>query len=225
MSKKDVIIVGARGLAKELLGYIEEHGGYRVTCILDENKLDDLFGYEVIHPDEYSGACKNAFLAVGYPEHKEFVIEKYRNLQLVWETFVHPTAVISKYVRLGTGSIIAPFVLLAGNAVLSDFVFMNVYSAVGHDSVVGTRCSLMPYSCVNGGVAIGKECLVATGAKILPGVTMGDRCRISAGAIVSIDVPADSLVFGNPAQYQPDVAMLVKARKRELTQESEGRTL
>lgn len=219
MSKKDVIIIGARGLAKELLGYIDEHGGYRVTCILDENKLEELFGYEVIHPDKYSGACKNALFAVGYPEHKEFVIEKYRHLQLVWETFVHPTSVISKYARLGKGSIIAPFVLLAGNAMLSDFVFLNVYSAVGHDSIVGANCSLMPYACVNGGVSIGKECLIATGAKIMPGVTIGDRCRISAGAVATRDVPADSLVFGNPAQFQPDVSMLAKAKKLTLKQE------
>lgn len=219
MSKKDVVIIGARGLAKELLGYIDEHGGYRVACILDENKSEELFGYEVIHPNDYSGSCRNALFAVGYPEHKEFIIEKYSHLQLVWETFVHPTSVISRYARLGTGCIIAPFVLLAGNAVLSNFVFLNVYSAIGHDSIVGARCSLMPYSCVNGGVSIGEDCLVATGAKILPGVTIGDRCRISAGAILSRDVPADSLAFGNPAKYQPDVAMLTKARKNSLKQE------
>lgn len=212
MAKKEVIIVGARGLAKELLGYIDEHGGYNIACILDENNSEELFGYEVMHPNQYSGSCKNAFFAVGYPEHKELVIEKYKHLQLVWETFVHPASIVSKYACLGVGSIIAPFALIAGNAALSDFVFLNVYSAVGHDSTVGANCSLMPYSCVNGGVSIGKECLLATGAKILPGVTIGDRCRISAGAVVTRDVPANSLVFGNPAQYRPDVAMLAKAK-------------
>ena len=35
---------------------------------------------------------------------------------------------------------------------------------------------------------------------ILPGVTIGEGCVIGAGAVVTKDVPAYSLAFGNPCR-------------------------
>jgi len=214
MSKKDIVIVGARGLGKEIFSYVEEHGGYRIVCFLDEINDQELFGVEVIHPEKYSGSCREAFLAVGYPEYKKMVLNIYREMNFAWQTFIHPSAIISSNAKIGRGVIISPYVLVAGNAKLSDYVFMNAYSTVGHDSIIGERSSLMPYSCATGGVNIGTDCLLATGAKVLPGVSIGERSRVSAGAIVTHNMPADSLISGNPARCQPDVAMLKKNYKK-----------
>lgn len=41
---------------------------------------------------------------------------------------------------------------------------------------------------------------LAFGALVLPGVTIGDYCIIGAGAVVTKDVPAGSVVAGNPAR-------------------------
>ena len=49
-------------------------------------------------------------------------------------------------------------------------------------------------------VAVGNGCDVGTGAIILPGVTIGEGAVIGAGAVVTRDVPAFSVVAGNPAQ-------------------------
>ncbi|MDH6308391.1 maltose O-acetyltransferase [Dysgonomonas sp. PFB1-18] len=49
-------------------------------------------------------------------------------------------------------------------------------------------------------VVIGKDCWIGGHATILPGVTIGDRVVIGAGAVVTKDVPADSLAVGNPAR-------------------------
>ena len=37
------------------------------------------------------------------------------------------------------------------------------------------------------------------GAMVMPGVTVGDRCVVAAGAVVTRDLPADSLAAGVPA--------------------------
>lgn len=47
---------------------------------------------------------------------------------------------------------------------------------------------------------IGQCCFVGANAMILPGITIGDHCVIGAGAVVTQDVPAHSLVAGNPAR-------------------------
>jgi acetyltransferase-like isoleucine patch superfamily enzyme len=52
----------------------------------------------------------------------------------------------------------------------------------------------------NAPVTIGDGSWVGARAIILPGVTVGRRCLIAAGAVVSRDVPDDTLVAGNPAK-------------------------
>ena len=49
-------------------------------------------------------------------------------------------------------------------------------------------------------VRIGARCFIGGGGMILPGVTIGDQCIVGAGAVVFEDMPARSLVGGNPAR-------------------------
>lgn len=49
-------------------------------------------------------------------------------------------------------------------------------------------------------VTIGKECWIGGHVTICPGVTIGDRAVIGAGAVVTKDIPADTLAVGNPAR-------------------------
>lgn len=51
-----------------------------------------------------------------------------------------------------------------------------------------------------GPVVIGKDVWIGDKATILPGVTIGDGAVIAANAVVTKDVPAYSVVGGNPAQ-------------------------
>lgn len=49
-------------------------------------------------------------------------------------------------------------------------------------------------------ITIGDHVWIGRRAMILKGVTIGDRAIIAAGAVVSQDVPADTVVAGNPAK-------------------------
>ncbi len=48
-------------------------------------------------------------------------------------------------------------------------------------------------------IRIGDQVWIGAGAIINPGVTIGDRAVIASGAVVTRDVPADTLVAGVPA--------------------------
>lgn len=49
-------------------------------------------------------------------------------------------------------------------------------------------------------ITIGNDCWIGGNVVICPGVTIGDGCTIGAGAVVTKDIPANSLAVGNPAR-------------------------
>lgn len=51
-----------------------------------------------------------------------------------------------------------------------------------------------------GKIVVGNNCFIGHGAKIMPGVTIGDNVIVGACAIVTKDVPSNSVVAGMPAR-------------------------
>jgi acetyltransferase-like isoleucine patch superfamily enzyme len=47
---------------------------------------------------------------------------------------------------------------------------------------------------------IGRRCFIGARSVIMPGVTVGDGSVVAAGSVVTKDVPARSIVGGNPAR-------------------------
>ena len=65
----------------------------------------------------------------------------------------------------------------------------------GHPVSPNDRQSLVP-----GHIHIKRNAWIGAGATILPGVTVGENAIVAAGAVVSKDVPANTVVGGIPAK-------------------------
>ena len=50
-------------------------------------------------------------------------------------------------------------------------------------------------------LVIKRNAWIGAGATVLPGVTIGENAVVAAGAVVSKDVPANSVVGGSPARH------------------------
>ncbi|HYN74145.1 MAG TPA: hypothetical protein VES60_16735 [Nakamurella sp.] len=50
---------------------------------------------------------------------------------------------------------------------------------------------------------LGSDVMIGAGAAVLGGVRIGDRAIIGAHAVVTADVPADSVATGAPATCRP----------------------
>jgi acetyltransferase-like isoleucine patch superfamily enzyme len=66
----------------------------------------------------------------------------------------------------------------------------------GHPVSQNERQSLLP-----GPIHIKENAWIGAGATILPGVTIGENAVVAAGAVVSKDVPANTVVGGIPAKF------------------------
>ncbi len=49
-------------------------------------------------------------------------------------------------------------------------------------------------------ITVGSNVWIGAGVSVLPGVTIGDNCVIGAGSVVTRDIPANMLAFGNPCR-------------------------
>lgn len=105
-------------------------------------------------------------------------------------------------IRIGTHSYINFNVTMldVGPIVIGDNVMIapnvQLYTAT-HDEEAQLRRSWAVYGKA---ITIGDDVWIGGGAIICPGVTIGPRSIIGAGAVVTRDIPADSVALGNPAR-------------------------
>jgi acetyltransferase-like isoleucine patch superfamily enzyme len=90
------------------------------------------------------------------------------------------------------------FLDLGGITIEDDVLIAPKVSLLseGHPVSPTERGSLIP-----GPIHIKKNAWIGAGATILPGVTVGENAVVAAGAVVSKDVPANTVVGGIPARH------------------------
>lgn len=77
-----------------------------------------------------------------------------------------------------------------------------VLSTATHPIEPGLRANAYQY---NLPIHIGKNCWLGAGVVVMPGVKIGDNSVIGAGSIVTKDVPANCVAFGNPCRVVREI--------------------
>ena len=111
------------------------------------------------------------------------------------------------YINYGKHTIIGKNVFINFDCVFLDLGGITIEDNVliapkvsllseGHPVSPNERQSLVP-----GHIHIRKNAWIGAGATILPGITIGKNAVVAAGAVVSKDVPANTVVGGIPARH------------------------
>jgi sugar O-acyltransferase (sialic acid O-acetyltransferase NeuD family) len=204
---KRLHIIGAGGLAKELVGYIlgEGHARYEIIgCWSDEpfnnSAFDRFYGgkIEVFKQTFSAGDC--VILAIASPFLRRKVYEELRDFDLVFETYIHPSCEISPFAEIGKGCILAPHTLIVGDPILKDFVFTNTEVVVGHDTVIGEFCCLFPKVEICGDCVVEENCVFGINATVLPSVRVKKNSKVDAFSVLRDSFPESALFVGNPAK-------------------------
>lgn len=112
---------------------------------------------------------------------------------------VHPSAIIASSVKWKSGFNVNAGVVIGANTTIGKQVLVNRSVSIGHHVDIEDYVSFGPACVLGGHVRICEGAFIGINATILPKVTVGANSIVGGGAVVTRDVPANTVVVGNPA--------------------------
>ena len=115
------------------------------------------------------------------------------------------SAIIYDENEIGIGATICDNVMITSNAVIGCYFQANIYSYVAHDCIIGDYVTFAPRVSCNGNVVVEDYAYIGTGAVLKQGskskpLVIGKGATVGMGAVVTKDVPPNTVVVGNPAK-------------------------
>lgn len=206
---KDMFIIGAGGLGRELYGWVKNsNSNFEVKGFIDDNPNalqgtncdlgNNIFGNLSI---ETLSKAKKVFLAITDPELKHQIFNwEQETKAFEIHDFIFPNAIFGNKVVLGQGTILSPNTLISSNSTVGKGAFINCGSQIGHDVKIGNYANIMASVNIGGEARIGDNVFIGTGAIILPRISIANNVRIGAGAVIMRNIKTAGTYIGNPAK-------------------------
>lgn len=200
MLKEDIVIIGGGGHAKACIDVVQSTGLYNIVGYVDEEpKLDTNFNINYLGTDDildkYITDC-SFLIGIGQiknPQPRTNMFEQMLKKGARFPAIVSPSAYVSKYAKIGAGTIIMHGAILQVNVKVGNNCIINDRAVLEHDVNVGDYCHISTSTTINGGVEIGASTFIGSGSTIKNGVHICKNVIIGMGAIVLYDILDEGL--------------------------------
>lgn len=190
---KKITIIGASGHGKVVADIAKLNGYDQIEFLDDDEKLTHCGSYPVIgnSDKEIDG---DVFVAIGNAAIRERLSEGKK-----MATLIHPDAVISDGVVIGSGTVVMAGTVINPGSLIGCGVIVNTGSSIDHDCIVEDYVHISVGSHICGTVKVGKGTWVGAGATVSNNINICGRCTIGAGAVVIKDIDKPGVYIGVPA--------------------------
>ncbi|MDB5274383.1 MAG: acetyltransferase with multiple hexapeptide repeat domain [Chitinophagaceae bacterium] len=193
-----MLLYGASGHAKVVRDCILA-SGKTVNALFDDNtdliKLDDTPVVGIYRADYEAGAP--VIVTVGDNLVRKKLVSRVKH---AFGTAIHPSAVVSKYAKVGEGSVIMPGSIINSASRIGKHCIVNSAAIVEYECLLEDFVHVSPNVTLCAGSSIGEGSHIGAGATIIPNKKIGKWCVIGAGSVITQDVPDYSMVVGVPGK-------------------------
>lgn len=201
-----LLIIGAGG-----------HGKVVADAALESGKWDDIFFLDDAWPEkqksgcwdirgkldelsDWKTRCSNAVVAIGNNQLRLAIYTRLVAAGYDIATVIHPSAQVSRFAKLGAGSVVFANAVINVDAEIGEATIINTAATVDHDCRLGNGLHVAPGAHLGGGVVVGDFAWIGIGAAVRHYITIGKNVTIGAGAVVVSDVAEGVTAVGVPAR-------------------------
>lgn len=208
--EKKIAIFGAGGFAKEVFCCIsdilranslkDEISRYVLFTVGDEYYFDQkVLGIDVVPLSKLNLDDYEFVIAVGDPHLRKRIVERLPE-NTEYTTIIHPTAIVSDFVDIGKGVVIAAGCILTCDISIGDHVQLNLKTTIGHDCSIGRFVTIAPGVNVSGNCRIGENVYIGTNSAVRDEIKICNDSIVGMGSVVVKDISEKGIHAGNPAR-------------------------
>lgn len=192
-----LIIIGASGHGKVIADIAVKCGYEDIVFLDDDDRIKFCAGFPVVgKTSETKDMVGDKIVAIGNAEIRERIQKTLDGVV----TLVHPDAVISRRVRIGSGTVVMAGAVINSDTVIGDGCIINTGATVDHDCKIGDFTHISVGAHVAGTVEIGAKTWIGAGATVNNNVNICGGCMIGAGAVVIKDISEKGTYVGVPVK-------------------------
>lgn len=201
----NIVLVGASGLAREVLASVRHDSRQRVIGLLDDNArvLGSTFsGVPVLGGIDDVGLVGDArlLICVGAGRSRERLVSRLAGSARNYATVVDSSVRNPAGCAIGPGSIVLANVTITADAVVGSHVVIMPGVTITHDDVIEDFATIAAGVSLGGGVRVARAAYLGMNSSVRPGVTAGAYSTLGMGAALLFDLPDNETWVGVPAR-------------------------
>lgn len=205
-----MIVIGAKGLAKEVLEIIELNKATTNLAFYDDVSTDNtallydqfpiLKNKEQVlkHFKQYDA---HYILGIGKPQLRYKLYQKFSALGGMAKSMISPLAQVGGFdVQIAEGTVVFSNAIFSNSSCIGRGSLVYYNAMITHDCILGDFVELSPGATILGSCKIGDLTHIGANATILPNLSIGKNVIVGAGSVVTKDLPDNAIAVGNPAR-------------------------
>lgn len=204
-----VLIMGAGGHGRVVLDILLESKEYEVVGFLDSdiklhgkvvNNFKVYGDISLISKLKMEKNIIGGIIAIGDNKIRNMFFKKFKEVGLIIINAIHPSAIISRTAKIGSGVVVSARAVIWTDSVVGDNCVINTGAIIEHQNIIEDNVHIASGVQLGGNVIVKKGTLVGAGSTVIPYITIGKNVIVGAGSVVIDNIPDNVTVVGIPAK-------------------------